>query len=215
MAQYPGSNLTDDMESLVAPELSELEGIEKPVVATLENMIVFTTRHREIERELEELDRYAATLKVELTTIEEKNLPQILEALGMSDYGLKDGSRIELEGKFQGALVVKDLEQRKRQLDWLVKNEGQDLIKNTFTLTFPKGKDEEAKALRELLSEYDFDFTVEESVHASSLGSFIKEKVQKGHEIPFDVLKWRYFQKAKIKEPPKPRASAKKVKQGE
>lgn len=201
--QYPGSNLPPEIPSLIEPDVSELEGIETPQVATLENLMIHANRSKEIEAQIEVYNGIIKALKEEQEKIEEAHIPQVMDQLGMSDFKLKDGSKIELTPTFQGTLVVKDEDQRKYQLGWLVANEGQDLIKNTFTLTFPKGRDEEAKALRELLKEYEFDFTVDETVHAGSLGSFIKAMIKKGKEVPLDTLKWRYFQKAKIKAVPK------------
>jgi hypothetical protein len=205
------SNLPEGVESLIVkPDLSELEGIETPVVATLENVMVFANRLQEVEREVDALDQYKKTLTEEIKDIEETKLPQILEILGMPWFGLKDGSKVEIKPTFQGSLVSEDLVQRQLQLDWLVANDGQDLIKNAYTITFGKGQDAEAKALRDMLVEFGFDFEVKESVHAGSLGSFIKEKMTNGDEVPLSALKWRFFQKANIKAPPK--AKVKKVK---
>lgn len=210
---YP-NNIPDDEVSLVdaiaKPDLSELEGIETALPATLENIMTYANRMKEIESEVAEYSRYTNTLKGELKSIEENKLPQMLEILGMADFSFKDGSKVILTPTFQGTIVVEDEVQRKKQLDWMIKNEGQDHIKNTFTITFGKGQDAEAKVLRDMLVEYEFDFEVKETVHAGSLGAFIKEKLKNGEEVPLDELKWRYFQKAALKEPAKAKVSKEK-----
>jgi uncharacterized metal-binding protein len=201
---YP-SNLPDDP--------AELEGIEKPseaAPATLENIMIFATRYNEIEAEIESILAYCATLKEEAKEIEEVKLPGVLQALGMSDFGLTDGSKVKIDPAFQGSVAIKDPEQRKKQIDWLVKNDGQDLVRNEISISFGRGQDAEAKAVCDILNEYHITYEIGESVHSGSLGAFIKEKMANGEDVPLDVLKWRYFFKASIK---KPVAKKKKVKE--
>lgn len=201
---YP-SNVPDDMEEMEALVLAD-KAAEKPE-ATFENIIVFAKRHKEIVDELETIAEYVKTLTAEAKDIEEIKLPSVFNALDMKDFGLKDGRKIKIEPAFQGSIVVEDPEQRKAQLDWLSGAGGRDLIKNKISLEFTKGQDTEAKALVDMLSEYGFTYNMAESVHASSLGSFIKEKMEKGETVPLEALKWRYYFKANIKPPPKKKKS--------
>lgn len=191
-------------------DLSEMEALsptlEDAPAATLENVMLFATRSTAIDAELEVFKEQIAALTSEQKDIEENKLPGVLIALGMTDFGMKDGSKIKVEAAFQGTVAVKDPVQRDLQIAWLIANEGQDLVKNTITLSFGRGQDAEAKALCAILLEYGFTYEMSEAVHAGSLGSFIKEKMTNGEEVPLDKLKWRYFNKATIK------ASAKKRK---
>lgn len=202
------SNLPPDEPSLVdtgKPDMSELQGIEVQEPATLENLVARGERRAEIVAEIAVYKEQVAELEDELKEIEEKHVPQILNQLKMKNFGMQDGTEIKLELSFQGSLVIKDKEQRMKQLAWLAdpKTKGENIIKKEISLVFPRGKSKEADFCEKILKEFKFDYTVGESVHAGSLGSFIKAKVVNGDEVPFEELKWRVFDKAKFKDPKK------------
>lgn len=195
------SNLPEGEPSLVNPDVSELEGVEIQEPATLENLIIHSEKRAAAIKEIGTYTSLIAELNKEVIKIEEQIVPQIMDQLNMEDFKLKDGTKIKIDLKFQGSVVKEDPQQRKKQLEFLVNNGAGDLIKRTFTLDFKKGKEKEAEAFRKLLKELEFDYTEDESVHASSLGSTIKAMVVKAKKVPFEELKWRVFKRATFKEP--------------
>lgn len=188
---YP-SNQPDDP--------SELEGMEdtKPT-ATLENIAVWSDRYIELDKELKTLDEYASKLEEEQRLIEEVNLPTVMAELGMEKFSMKDGFKLSIEQKFQGSVVIKDEEKSKKQLEWIESVQGSEIIKFDITCSFGKGDEAEAKELMKLLTDLGFAFKAKRSVHAGTLGTFVKEKIKLGEEVPLDNLGWRYFNKALIK----------------
>jgi hypothetical protein len=189
---YP-SNQPDDP--------SELEGMEnvKPA-ATLANITVFSDRFIEIDNELKQYDEYIAKLEEEQRDIEEVKLPTIMAELAMENFGMKDGFKLTVEPKFQGTVVLKDETKSAKQLEWLKKANGEDIIKFEVSCSFGKGKMAEAEELMKMLREFGFAFKAKRSVHAGTLASFVKEKMTSAtEEVPLEELGWRYFNKATIK----------------
>lgn len=179
---------------------TELEGMQndKPA-ATLENIVFFSDRFIEIDKELKEIDDYASKLEEEQRLIEEDTIPTIFHELTTTNLGLRDGFSCKIEPKFQGTVVIKDPAKAEKQLALLEKIGGEDIIKFDITCSFSKGKMKEAKILMDMLKEYGFEFKAKRSVHAGSLASFIKQKLELGQEVPLDEMGWRYFNRASIK----------------
>lgn len=200
MAEYPKThNLPTDV--------SEMEEIaaEKPAgaqaVLTLENLVTFGNRHVEIAKEIETYEDMVAALETEQKKIEEVDLPTVFQTLGMEEFKLKDGTKIKMDKKFQGGIVVKVPERRDEQLAFLRENGAADIIKNEIICSFKPGKESEAEALKKLLTEFGFSFIIKQTVHAGTLGSTIKAMAEKAKEIPLEKLGWRLFDKAEVKQP--------------
>lgn len=179
---------------------------------TLSNIMVFANKHRELSKEAATYEELLSALDTEIKDIEEVKLPLILNTLKIKEFKLTDGSVINLNPVFQGSIVKKDANQRSKQLKWVTDSLGGPLIKTEVTLKFGRGEEKQLQLLLDTLKEIGFDYTMKEGIHASTLSSFIKEKVAKGEEVPFDDLKWRIFDKAEIKVPgEKPKRKKKKV----
>jgi hypothetical protein len=182
---------------------SELEGMESGGTATpgatLENLSIFAERYIELDKELKEIDDYAKKLEEEQATIEETNIPGIMQALKMAEFSMKDGFKLKIEPKFQGSIVMKDEAKATQQLAWIDSVEGGDIVKFTITCDFNKGHEGEAQELIKLLKQLGIMYKAKRTVHASTLASFVKAKLTAGEEVPLDDLNWRYFDKASVK----------------
>lgn len=179
---------------------SELEGMQdaKPD-STLENIVLYSERYVEIDKELKEIDDYASKLEEEQRGIEEEKLPTIFMELSTTELSLKDGFKCKIEPKFQGTVVIKDPVKAEKQLALIEKIGGEDIIKFDVTCSFTKGQMKEAKALMDMLTEFGFLYKAKRSVHAGTLASFIGQKLELGQEIDLDGMGWRYFNRATIK----------------
>lgn len=183
---------------------SELRGLEEDKdLTTLENIHALSDRYMEIDKELKTHDEYCKTLEDEQKKIEEEDLPRIMNTLAIENIGLKEGFKLKIEQKFQGTIVIKDPQMSARQLAWLEKNGGSDIIKTDIVLQFPRGRDAEVDILVDMLNKLGFVYKRKKSVHASTLASFMAEKAASAEIEPttLDELKWRYFNKANIKKP--------------
>lgn len=195
------SNSGDDIDNI-----DEMQGIQEEALkvkpeATLKNITEFSERWMEIDTELKQYDEYCKVLEDEQKDIEETKLPDVMRQLQIQDLKILDGFKLKVEPKFQGTIVVKDQTMSARQLAWLEKNGGADIIKTEISLSFPKGREAEAEELIKILDQLGFVYKRKRGVHASTLGSFMKEKASSALVEVKDLedMKWRYFDQASIK----------------
>jgi hypothetical protein len=82
---------------------------------------------------------------------------------------------------------------------WLRDHGHGDLIKNVVSSTFGKGEDDMASQALFLLEESGFSADQKQAVHPATLKAFVKEQVEKGENIPLDLLGVFIGTKAEIK----------------
>ncbi len=170
-----------------------------PTKSALQNISTFASRALELQAQIEQAEAYLKGLKDELQLIEEGNLPSVMQECGLIEFKLSDGSKITIRPAFQGGIVKEDLDKRRVQIDWVAENGGKSLIKDSFDIVFSKNEYEQAQQVKKLLDLNAVPYKESETVHAASLGAFIKEKISNGEVVPLEELGWRYFQKATIK----------------
>lgn len=138
----------------------------------------------------------------------EKWLQELAELLDGSGYSigskifLKNGRKMLLKEFFSSSLPSQssidrckdpekraDLEARKLEgLEWLDKSGLGDVIKNNIVAILPRGNQELAKELAEILEQKQVSYVREESVHAMTLNATLKEQMKKGTNVPFETF---------------------------
>ena len=72
--------------------------------------------------------------------------------------------------------------------EWLRENGAGDLIKNIVSLNFGRAEDSDAKKLFENLQEQGYNVSQNEKVEPNTLKAFVREKLQKGQNVPTDLF---------------------------
>lgn len=147
-----------------------------------------------------ELENKLKTAKEDLKDLSERELPQVLNSLGLTALTLADGWSLELK-PFTAVGVVKD--HTTEAYDELVALGAADLIKNTVAVTFGRGEDELAGHVRWLLTLFGFQPTQEKNVHHQTLNAWFREQVRQDPLFRLDAELFTCFvgQVAKLKEP--------------
>jgi len=176
----------------------DMFGFTAPTEEQLKNIAMYASEALELEERIFQTEEYLKNLKKDLADIEERRLPQIMIESGMLEFKMRDGSQISVGDVIQGGFP-KDVPKREALFSWLIKEGGQENIKDHFELHFTKGQYEEAVKLRKLLQEHNVIFDEFENVHTQTLYAFMREKIREGTLPPFDDFGLRYFKKANIK----------------
>lgn len=160
---------------------------------------------------IESMETALAEAKEALSDLERHKLPDAMEAVGMKDFTLTDGSVIKIKEYVSGSLP-KTEDEREDALEWLEDDpDGVAIIKNTLTITFNKGDHNKAMALANELRERGIVVETDTSVHPATLQSFARTLLADGRAIPLEKLGLHAGRMAKIelpkeKKPSKPRA---------
>jgi hypothetical protein len=150
------------------------------------------------EKRVKDVDAELKTAKADLLRIQTEDLPELMSELGMTSIKLEDGSSIEV---VQDVMCAISEERRPAAHAWLVGNGFGGLIKTGLNIAFERGEYDAAVAAAEELRVQFPGREVEarDAVHPATLKSFVKEQMEKGIAIPFDLFGIHPFNKAKYK----------------
>jgi len=121
-------------------------------------------------------------LKEQYRQYSEEKIPQRMQEMGISDLRMDDGSRISVDPFYSARITEKN---RAEAHDWLRSNGLGDLIKNTVSVNFPAGEDDEATETMDALEKQGLEPMQKEAVHPSTLKANVKELIESG-ETAFD-----------------------------
>ncbi len=160
------------------------------VIADLAN------RQLDLEKEIEELETKLKEKNEQLTQVQERDLPEAMMECGISEFKLVDGSKVTVKPYYQASPPKDKYEEA---MAWLRNNGHGDLIKNDVTVSFGKGEDERACDFKDFLSKHGTSYTDKTGVHPQTFKAFVREQVETGKNLPFDLLGIYIGQKASIK----------------
>jgi hypothetical protein len=136
------------------------------------------------------------------TRLEMEDLPELMREVELTSFRMKDGREIELVDDVSCGITK---ENSKAALKWLDENKFGGLIKTVVKVAFNREDREAAVKLatdvETMAKEKDMALAPEvaEGVHAATLKAFVKEELEKGHAIPFDLFSIHPYSKVKIK----------------
>lgn len=183
-------------------DVRDLFGFVAPTESQLSTISTWASKALELHAEIEQVEAHLSHLNKELAQIEEKDLPSAMLAAGSAEFTMTNGGKITINDVIQGGFT-KDPDKRQFIFDWIVKEGGQEIIKDHFEVDFTRGSYEDAVALRNLLKENHVNFDEFENIHTGTLYAFLREKLRESVVPPFDKMDLRFFKKAVIKLPKK------------
>lgn len=141
-------------------------------------------------------------LQKQQTRLEMEDLPELMREVELTSFRMKDGREIELVDEVSCGITK---ENSQAAMKWLDDNKFGGLIKTLVKVAFNR---EDREAAVKLASNVEATAKkkglsivpeVVETVHASTLKSFVKEELSKGHAIPFDLFSIHPYSKVKIR----------------
>lgn len=141
-------------------------------------------------KEVESLEQQLSLAKSDLQRIEQDDLPDLMMELELTTFTLSNGAKVEVQQDVQCGITE---ERRRAAHAWLIDNEFGGLIKTEVSVAFDRGHYDEAQRVAD-----EIGGAVKETVHPSTLKSFIKERLAAGTPLPFELFGIRPFNKVKI-----------------
>lgn len=128
--------------------------------------------------------------KKDVRRVEQEDLPDLMQELGLETFKLKSGETIEVKPEVDCGISE---ERRAKAHDWLTANGFGGLIKTEVVAKFGRDEREAAVACAEQIGG-----EMIERVHPSTLKSFVKEQMAAGKPLPFDLFGVHPYNKVKI-----------------
>ena len=163
---------------------------ELSIVSALAN------KQLQLVTEVAELEADLKAKKEELRLTSEQELPDAMQAAGLTQIKLNSGENISIN-EFYNAHISKA--NQEKAYEWLTANGHEGLIKNEVLLKFGR---EESLVVDETVSALQargLSPQVRQSVHPSTLKAFVKEQFTSGNDIPTEPFGIYIGTKATIK----------------
>lgn len=183
------SEMADEMES---------DAAEIPSDVALSQVAELAERLSVADLEIEQLEEELKARKEVYRDVAERQLPSAMAAVGMKEFVLKDGVRINVKPYYMAKI---DDENREPCHAWLDENGHADLIKHQIGVSLGRGEAELAAAVTAALTEIGVTYSDKEAVHWQTLVAFVKSMIEGGKEIPLDLFRIQIGMVAKIKRP--------------
>lgn len=139
----------------------------------------------EAKKKLEQVEEQLKVAKEEYKQVAEKQLPELMDALGLKTFKTSSGISVEVAEKIRTSLPP---ENRIKAFNWLEENGYGGMIKSTVVVAFKREEIEKAKELANELRIDQYIANVERKIEPMTLTSFIKEQLTQGKDIPLDIF---------------------------
>ena len=174
-----------------------------PTSDQLQTLAALAEKQLQAEAEIKRIKEELAEKKKELFVLSSEQIPSLMEQCGVSgitSFTLGDGSRITIKRVVKASIPKA---RRQEAFAWLRGNDGAAIVKNTVSVSFGKGEDDKAARLEKLLRESASGYNVEhdETVHAQTLAAFVRERLERGEDVPTDLLGVFEYKETKIVRP--------------
>lgn len=134
--------------------------------------------------------------KKELTRLQNEDLPTLMQELRLTELTLDSGRKVKVKEEVSTAITE---ERRPAAMRWLRDNGYGGLIKSKVIASYGKEEVEQARELVQELANSGRTAEFKEDVHPSTLKSFVKERLQQGEDVPFDLFSIHPYYVADVK----------------
>ena len=118
--------------------------------------------------------------------LEEFEIPDYMDSLGMKKFTNKAGLEVEVGGKIRASIGDRKVQAFK----WLIDNGHSGIVKRSVQVAFNVKDGEAAEELLAELRERKVGAGVRQDmkVEAATLTAFIRKRLEKGEEVPHDIF---------------------------
>ena len=151
--------------------------------------------YNKLKKTIEDEEERISLLKHKARDLEERIIPEMMQEAGVSLLKLSDGSTVEVKPFYAAKIPESRVDEA---FSWLRGKGFEDIIKNTVTASFNRGQDNQVSELIKVCEDHGFNYNKKEKVEPMTLKAFVKEQVEGGKELPFDLFGVYIANKTKI-----------------
>jgi hypothetical protein len=140
---------------------------------------------RNLEDNIKIAEENLKQLKKQADTLSGEVIPTMMTEMNISTMKLADGSAIEVKPVY-GASIPAD--KKEEAFNWLRENGLGDLIKNEVTVSFGRNEDNKAADYAVLAQGQGYQPTQKLKVEPMTLKALVRERVEKGLDMPSDLF---------------------------
>jgi len=140
---------------------------------------------RNLEDQVKADEELLKDKKKELERLSGEVIPTLLSEMGISSLKLADGSAVDVKPYYAANISLKN---REEAYNWLRSNGLGDIIKNNITVSFGMDEDNKAAEYANLAKGQGYQPTQKLKVEPMTLKALVRERIEKGVEMPMDIF---------------------------
>lgn len=174
--------------------LSDFVDQQQDNTEALEVLHLLIEQQENLEAEIINKEAELKELNKAFEVVSRVKIPEHLEKFGLTEI-THNGKKVKVEQKIATKILVKN---EVAAHTYLIDNGFADLIKNEIKLNFAKEDSEKADEFCRSLDKDGFGYKRKSSVHASTLKSFVKKRLEEDPNFPKDLFGVYEWSEAKI-----------------
>lgn len=139
------------------------------------------------QAEVRDLETRLAHANRRMRDIEERALPEMLDAMGLTEITTTGGLHVSIRRDIRASLP-KEAGRRSAALAWFRANGHEGLIKVRVEVAFGRGEAADARRLADRLTTDGFLASCDETIHHQTLLAFLREQLRDGQPAPLDLV---------------------------
>jgi hypothetical protein len=167
-----------------------------PQDADISRVSTLAQRQVDLESEIDNLLYQLSERQKELDQVRDKDLPDLLLGMGLSELKLKNGEKISVDKMVFASIKG---ENKEDCLSWLDENGFGSIIKYKLEVDAGKGGTDQIKKIIKLAKQLGIKAESKNDVHPSTLKAFVKEQLDKMSNFPVDLFSVHIINRTKIK----------------
>ena len=168
-------NLEEDkVDSLASANTNDIKELSAQVI----KLRTMEDTYKQKEEELKKI-------KNDMDVLSGEVIPTMMTEMNISKFSLSDGAAVEVKPVY-GASISKAKEEE--AFNWLRNNGLGDIIKNMVTVSFGRNEDNKAASFADLAQGQGYQPTQKLKVEPMTLKALVRERNEKGLEMPTDLF---------------------------
>ena len=173
--QQSSINLEEDkVDSLANVQTNDIKQLSEQVI-----------KLRGLEDKLAKQEDELKKTKKDVEVLSGDVIPTMMTEMNISKFSLEDGAGVEVKPVY-GASIPKAKEEE--AFNWLRNNGLGDVIKNMITVSFGRNEDNKAANFAVLAQGQGYQPTQKLKVEPMTLKALVRERTEKGLEMPTDLF---------------------------
>ena len=140
---------------------------------------------KQLEDEIKTVEDNLKSLKKKADALSGEVIPTMMTEMNISTLKLADGSAVEVKPVYGASISI---DKKEEAFNWLRNNGLGDLIKNEITVSFGRNEDNKAADYAVLAQGQGYQPTQKLKVEPMTLKALVRERVEKGLDMPSDLF---------------------------
>jgi hypothetical protein len=169
---------SDDWLKDVAADAAEAAAEAIPDTAKLSELGKLVSDLQKYDEDVAEAEVFLKKLSEQRRLLSEVAIPNLMHELGIKSFKLSNGAEVKISPFYSGTIKGPEA------FAWFEENGFADMVKSTLSVPLRRSDSEAVFRISQWLENEGVSFSSKESVHPSTLGAWIRSRLENGKPLP-------------------------------